>query len=50
MNLEQIKNNTSKTILQFSIPAIISMILTSMVTVADGFFVSSGVMEIHSII
>ncbi len=43
MNLEQMKKNTTKTILQFSLPAIISMILTSLVTIADGFFIGNYV-------
>lgn len=38
MNLEAIKNNKRGVILQFSIPAIISMLLTAMITVADGYF------------
>lgn len=43
MNLENIKNNKLKTILQFSIPSIIAMVLTSMITVADGFFIGNYV-------
>lgn len=43
MNLEQIKQNTAGMILKFSIPAIISMILTSLITIADGFFIGNYV-------
>lgn len=43
MNLESIKNNEVKTILQFSIPAIIAMVLTSLITIADGFFTGNFV-------
>ena len=43
MNLESIQNNKIKTILQFSIPSIIAMILTSLITVADGFFIGNYV-------
>ena len=43
MNLEQMKQDTARMIWQFSIPSIISMILTSMVTVADGFFIGNYV-------
>lgn len=43
MNLENIQNNKMKTILQFSIPSIIAMILTSLITVVDGFFIGNYV-------
>lgn len=43
MNLESIKNNRVKTILQFSIPSIIAMVLTSLITVVDGFFIGNYV-------
>lgn len=43
MNLENIQNNKIKTILQFSIPSIIAMILTSLITVGDGFFIGNYV-------
>lgn len=43
MNLEQIKQNTGRMILQFSIPAMIAMLLTSMITIADGFFIGNYV-------
>lgn len=38
MNLEAIRRNKTGMILQFSLPAIISMILTSAITLVDGFF------------
>lgn len=43
MDLEKIKQNTVGTILQFSIPAIIAMVLTSLITVVDGFFIGNYV-------
>ncbi len=43
MNLEQLKQDTTKMIWQFSIPAIISMLLTSLITIADGFFIGNYV-------
>ncbi|MEA5085143.1 MAG: MATE family efflux transporter [Lachnospiraceae bacterium] len=43
MNLKNIQSNKVKTILQFSIPSIIAMILTSLVTVTDGFFIGNYV-------
>ncbi len=43
MNLENIKSNVGKTIFQFSIPAIIAMVLTSLITIADGFFTGNYV-------
>lgn len=43
MNLESIRNNRVGMILQFSIPSIIAMILTSMITIADGFFIGNYV-------
>ena len=41
MNLENIRQHTIKTILQFSVPSIIAMVLTSLITVADGFFIGN---------
>lgn len=41
MELENIKANKVKMILQFSIPSIIAMLLTSLVTVADGYFLGN---------
>lgn len=43
MNLEQIRQNTRGMILRFSIPAIIAMLLTAMITIADGFFIGNYV-------
>lgn len=43
MNLELIRKNKAKMILHFSIPSIISMMLTSFVTIADGFFMGNYV-------
>lgn len=43
MDLEKIKQNTAGTILRFSIPAIIAMALTSLITVVDGFFIGNYV-------
>lgn len=45
MDLEKIKQNTIGMILQFSIPAIIAMVLTSLITVVDGFFIGNFVGE-----
>lgn len=38
MELEKIRQHTAGTILQFSLSAIIAMVLTSLITVVDGFF------------
>lgn len=43
MNLEDIRQNEKKKILEFSVPAIISMVLTALITVADGFFMGNYV-------
>lgn len=43
MDLEKIRQNTVGMILQFSIPAIIAMVLTSLITVVDGFFIGNYV-------
>lgn len=45
MELEKIRQNTAGTILQFSIPAIVAMVLTSLITVVDGFFIGNFVGE-----
>lgn len=45
MDLEKIRSNQFQTICQFSIPAIIAMVLTSMITIADGFFTGNYVGE-----
>ena len=41
MELEKIRQHTAGTILQFSLPAIIAMVLTSLITVVDGFFIGN---------
>ncbi len=43
MDLEKIRQNTIGTILRFSVPAIVAMMLTSLITVADGFFIGNYV-------
>lgn len=43
MELENIKKNVAGKILQFSIPAIIAMVLTSMITIVDGYFMGNYV-------
>ncbi len=45
MDLEKIRQNTTGTILQFSVPAIIAMVLTSLITVVDGFFIGNYIGE-----
>lgn len=45
MELNLIKKNTMAFIMKYSIPAIVAMVLTSMVTVVDGFFISSYIGE-----
>jgi len=41
MNADAIRSHKVRTILTFSIPAIISMVLTSFITIADGFFMGN---------
>lgn len=41
MNVDLIRANRTRAILAFSIPAIISMVLTSLINVADGFFMGN---------
>lgn len=41
MELEEIKSKTTGMILKFSVPSIIAMVLTSLITVADGFFIGN---------
>lgn len=43
LDVEKIKSNKVGYLLQFSVPAIISMVLTSFVTVCDGFFIGNYV-------
>lgn len=45
MSLESIKTNKAGMILQFSIPSIIAMVLTSLITVTDGFFTGNYIGE-----
>ena len=43
MNIDEIKNHKVGMILQFSLPAIISMVLTAFITITDGFFIGNYV-------
>lgn len=43
MNLENIQTNKIKIILHYSIPSIIAMVLTSLITVTDGYFIGNYV-------
>lgn len=43
MDLTEIKQSRSRMILSFSVPSIIAMVLTSLVTIADGFFMGNYV-------
>ncbi|WMI79969.1 MATE family efflux transporter [Anaerotignum sp. MB30-C6] len=43
MNLESLKSHRVKMIFQFSIPSIIAMVLTSLITVVDGLFIGNYV-------
>lgn len=43
LNLENIRDHKRKSILQFAVPAIIAMVLTSLITVVDGFFIGNYV-------
>jgi len=43
MNLESMKKKTVQMILKFSIPSIIAMVLTSFITIVDGFFIGNYV-------
>ena len=45
MDVKEIKGKPVGKIMQFSIPAVIAMVLTSFVTVADGFFMGRYVGE-----
>lgn len=45
MDLQKIRQSTVRTILQFAIPSIIGMVLTSLITVADGFFIGNYIGE-----
>lgn len=41
MNVQEISSNPVKNILRFSVPSIIAMVLTSVITVTDGFFIGN---------
>lgn len=43
MDIRQLKENKLKTILQFSIPSIIAMLLQTVITITDGYF--TGIMS-----
>lgn len=43
MNVKDMKEAMTKMILQFSVPSIIAMVLTSLITLADGFFIGNYV-------
>ena len=43
MDLNEIKQDIRKKIWQYSVPAIVSMVLTAFITVADGFFMGNFV-------
>lgn len=45
MNIKEIKENKLKTILQFSIPSIIAMLLQTAITITDGYFTGNYVGE-----
>ncbi|MGN0689769.1 MAG: MATE family efflux transporter [Oscillospiraceae bacterium] len=45
MNIKEIKENKIKTILQFSIPSIIAMLLQTAITITDGYFTGNYVGE-----
>ncbi len=43
MDLQSIKEKTATMIFQFSVPSIIAMVLTSLITIVDGFFIGNYV-------
>ena len=45
MNIETIQKNKLGTILRFSIPSIISMLLSTIITITDGYFTGNDVGE-----
>lgn len=45
MNIETIKKNKLATILQFSVPSIISMLLSTLITIKDGYFTGNYIGE-----
>ena len=45
MDIKGIKENKLKTILQFSVPSIIAMLLQTVITITDGYFTGNYVGE-----
>ncbi|MDD6799551.1 MAG: MATE family efflux transporter [Firmicutes bacterium] len=45
MNIREIKENKLKTILRFSVPSVIAMLLETVITITDGFFTGNYVGE-----
>ena len=45
MDIREIKENKLKTILQFSVPSIIAMLLQTAITITDGYFTGNFVGE-----
>ena len=45
MNVDEIKNNKLGTIMMFSLPSIIAMLLETVITITDGFFTGNYVGE-----
>ena len=45
MDIREIKENKLKTILQFSVPSIIAMLLQTAITITDGYFTGNYVGE-----
>lgn len=45
MGIKEIKENKLKTILAFSIPSIIAMLLETVITITDGYFTGNYVGE-----
>lgn len=43
MNVNRMKNSMVQVIMEFSVPSIIAMVLTSMITIVDGFFIGNYV-------
>ncbi|MDD3334014.1 MAG: MATE family efflux transporter, partial [Eubacteriales bacterium] len=43
MDLEQIRGRQKGTLLQFAIPSVIAMVLVSMITVVDGYFIGNDI-------
>lgn len=43
MNLERIQKEGTKMMMQFAIPCVIAMVLTSAITLVDGYFIGNYV-------